>query len=130
MRIIKTKKVNEAFDDKIGFFNDAIKKELETKLKKLTGLSVNIKAYSSRNKDTILIKDDTNLISKIGPFGAVLKDIYISGDIWFNDIKNEANGSMDFTYTSKSGGSNGLTLIKFYYGDSKLTFVDASIKTI
>ncbi len=118
------------FDDKIGFFNDAIKKELETKLKKLTGLSVNIKAYSSRNKDTILIKDDTNLISKIGPFGAVLEDIYISGDIWFNDITNEANGSMDFTYTSKSGGSNGLTLIKFYYEDSKLTFVDASKKTI
>lgn len=130
MRIVKNKKINEIFEDKIKFFNDNVKKELETKLKKITGLSFNVKAYPSRNKEAILIKDDTNLISKIGPFGAALKDIYISGDIWFNDIANEASGSMDFTYTSKSGGSNGLTLIQFYYEGNKLIFTDAARKTI
>ena len=125
MKIIK-----EAFNDKIEFFNQNIKKDLEVALKKLTGIQFNVKAFKARNADSILIKDDTNIASKIGAFAAALEDIYISGDCWFNDITDEASGSMDFTYTSKSGGSNGLTLVKFFIEDGKITFTDAARKKI
>ena len=129
MKIIK-ENLKETFSDKIDYFNKNIKKELESTLKKLTGISFNIKAFKARNADSILIKDDTNVVSKIGAFGACLDEIYISGDCWFNDVTDEASGSMDFTYTSKTGGSNGLTLIKFFLEEGKLTFVDASRKKI
>lgn len=125
MKIIK-----EAVSDKIEYFNENIKKELEVALKKLTGIAFNVKAFKARNADSILIKDDTNIISKIGAFGACLDEIYISGDCWFNDVTDEASGSVDFTYTSKSGGSNGLTLIKFFLEEGKLTFMDSARKKI
>lgn len=130
MKIIKEKELKEVFNDKIEYFNEKIKKELESTLKKLTGISFNIKAFKARNADSILIKDDTNIVTKIGAFGACLDEIYISGDCWFNDVTDEASGSMDFTYTSKSGGSNGLTLIKFFIEDGKLLFTDAARKKI
>lgn len=125
MKIIK-----EVIDNKVEYFEENVKKELEKALKKLTGLTFSVKAFKGRSRESILIKDDQNIVSKIGAFGAVLEDIYVSGDCWFNDVTNEASGSLDFTYTSKSGGSNGLTLIKFYIENDVIEFFDASKKKI
>lgn len=82
---------------RLNFLTTTLKKELEAKLKKLTGLSFNVKAFPARNKESILIKDDKNIVSKMGPFGATLDNIYVSGDCWFNDDIDEISGSMDFT---------------------------------
>lgn len=123
--------INESNKKEVNFFNTIIKNELENKLKKLTGIKFNVVVYKSK-PDYVFIQDKKNVVSEIGAFGAVLKEIYISGSFLLNEESEVVNGSVDFRYTSKSGGTNGLTLINFlyFYKNGKLTFTDGGEKAL
>lgn len=123
--------INENNKKGVDFFNNYIKKELENKLKKLTGIKFDVVVYES-NSYYVFIEDKKNVVSEIGAFGTILKEIYISGSFEVDEKTFEANGSVDFRYRSKSGDISGygLTLINFFYKNGKLTFTDGERKAL
>lgn len=126
MRIIEN--INEDFGDLISFFNEKIRKELELKLKKLTGIKFDL-VVNEIDETLISIGDNAeDILPKIGAFKTVLNKIWMEGDAF---VKNDTLiGELSFKYESKSGGRNGLTLINFFYKNGKLTFTDGGRKPL
>ena len=128
MRIIEKKKINEVESSLESTFNE-IKDGLETKLKKLSGIQFKITV--DKEKDGYLyFSDKKNVVSKIGAFGLVLKEIHIEGSFWQLKDSDIFAGDVDFRYTSKTGGTNGLLILDFKYENGKLTFTDGARKAI
>lgn len=118
--------INEKDEEAIVFFNKNIKKLLEDKLKKVTGIQFNLNLSKARTSGVYRVRDETNQISKIGAFAAVLEEIHVEG-LYYAE---KTSGYIDFDYTSKSGGHNGLTIFNFYMEKNKLIARDESGKTI
>lgn len=128
MRIIEKKKVNEVESSLESKFNE-IKDELEAKLKKLSGIQFKITV--DKEKDGYLyFSDEKNVVSKIGVFGLALKEIHIEGSFWEFLHSYTCAGYVDFRYKSKSGITNGLTILNLKYENGKLTFTDGARKAI
>jgi hypothetical protein len=131
MRIIekKKKKINEVESSLESKFNE-IKDELEAKLKKLSGIQFKITVENSSAVDLLRFSDKKNVVSKIGAFGLVLKEIHIEGAFWQIQGCDIFAGYVDFRYESKSGRTNGLLILDFKYENGKLTFTDGARKAI
>jgi len=128
MRIIEKKKINEIESSLESTFNE-IKDELEAKLKKLSGIQFKITV--DKEKDGYLyFSDEKNVVSKIGAFGLALKEIHIEGSFWEFLHSYTCAGYVDFRYKSKSGITNGLTILNLKYKNGKLTFTDGARKEI
>ena len=128
MRIIEKKKIDEAEDLLKNTF-DEIKNELEAKLKKLSSIQFKITTDHEKN-GYLYFSDKKNVVSKIGAFGLVLNEVHIEGSFWKFKDSDIFGGDVDFRYESKSGGTNGLTILKFKCEDGKLTFTDGARKAI
>ena len=124
MKIVEKKKINEIESSLENTFNE-VKYELETKLKKLSGIQFKTTIESEGN-GRLNFSDEKNIVSKIGAFGLALKEIHIEGS--FRQLKGRDIfvGDVDFRYKSKSGGTNGLTILGFEYENGKLTFTDGA----
>ena len=128
MRIVEKKKIKENESSLENTFNE-IKDELETKLKKLS--NIQFKIIVDKEKDGHLyFSDGKNIVSKIGAFGLVLKAIHIGGTFGQIQGRDIFIGDVEFRYKSKSGRTNGLTILDFEYENGKLTFADSAGKAI
>jgi len=120
MRIIEKKKINEIESSLENIFNE-VKDELEAKLKKLSGIQFKITIDRERN-GYLFFSDKKNVVSKIGAFDLVLNEIHIEGSFWQFRDSDTFGGEVDFRYESKSGGTNGLTILNLKYEKGKITF--------
>lgn len=130
MRIVNEGIFTEALDSKAteAFYNENIKKEIERKIKEVTGISCNLQGEAGNR--AFLLKDTKNYITKIGAFSAVLEEIHFQGQFNLRDDFS-FNGEIDFRYTSKSGGTNGLTIFRFYkLYDGKIVYKDEAGKNL
>lgn len=101
--------------------------ELYNELRRLTGLS-DLKFTSkvvNRNNSIRILFESQDLIDKVGFLKLMFKEIKITqfnSEVVYKTAEDDTEyllfwGTVDFSYTHPSGGSNGCTFLTFWYDD-------------
>lgn len=101
--------------------------ELYNELRRLTGLS-DLKFTSkvvNRNNSIRILFESQDLIDKVGFLKLMFKEIKITqfnSEVVYKTAEDDTEyllfwGTVDFSYTHPSGGSNGYTFLTFWYDD-------------